>query len=94
MPSAYALPDLFRALRDGDGPWYRRTFSAMMRYLGRTPSGLTPSAMPERDVPGWVLNLSFNSLKIKYLLTVVRNSLQLKYYRTPSTPRTGVLGVR
>ena len=21
MPSAYALPDLFRALRDGDGPW-------------------------------------------------------------------------
>jgi hypothetical protein len=24
MSSAYALPDLFRALRDGDGPGYRR----------------------------------------------------------------------
>ena len=45
MPSAYALPDLFRALRHGDGPWYRRTFSAMMRYLGRNAK----RAHPKRD---------------------------------------------
>lgn len=45
MPSAYALPDLFRALRHGDGPWYRRTFSAMMRYLGRNAK----QAHPKRD---------------------------------------------
>lgn len=45
MPSAYALPDLFRALRHGDGPWYRRVFSAMMRYLGRNAK----RAHPKRD---------------------------------------------
>ena len=45
MPSAYALPDLFRALRDGDGPWYRRAFSAMMRYLGPNAK----RAHPKRD---------------------------------------------
>ena len=45
MPSAYALPDLFRALRHGDGPWYRRTFSAMRRYLGRNAK----QAHPKRD---------------------------------------------
>jgi hypothetical protein len=45
MPSAYALPDLFRALRDGDGPGYRRAFSAMMRYLGRNAK----RAHPKRD---------------------------------------------
>lgn len=45
MPSAYALPDLVRALRDGDGPWYRRAFSAMMRYLGRNAK----RAHPKRD---------------------------------------------
>jgi hypothetical protein len=45
MPSAYALPDLFRALRHGDGPWYRRTFSAMRRYLGRNAK----RAHPKRD---------------------------------------------
>jgi hypothetical protein len=45
MPSAYALPDLFRALRDGDGPWYRRAFSAMRHYLGRNAK----RAHPKRD---------------------------------------------
>jgi hypothetical protein len=34
MSSAYALPDLFRSLRYGDGPWYRRAFKAMISYLG------------------------------------------------------------
>ena len=34
MPSAYALPELFRALRYGDGPLYRGAFKAMIRYLG------------------------------------------------------------
>jgi hypothetical protein len=37
--------------------------------------------MPEPDVPGWSSNLSFNSLKIKCLLTVARNPLPLNYLR-------------
>jgi hypothetical protein len=45
MPSAYALPELFRALRHGDGPGYRRAFNAMMRYLGRNAK----RAHPQRD---------------------------------------------
>jgi hypothetical protein len=45
MPSAYALPELFRALRDGDGPWYRRAFKAMIRYLGKNAK----RAHPKRD---------------------------------------------
>ena len=45
MPSAYALPDLFRALRHGDGPWYRRAFEAMIAYLGKNAK----RAHPERD---------------------------------------------
>jgi Transposase DDE domain len=45
MSSAYALPDVFRALRHGDGPWYRRAFSAMMCYLGRNAK----RAHPKRD---------------------------------------------
>jgi Transposase DDE domain len=55
MHAAYALPELLRALRDGDGPWYRRAFRAMMRYLGRNASDLTPNGMSERDAPGWDL---------------------------------------
>jgi hypothetical protein len=34
MPSAYDLPELFQALRYGDGPWYRRAFEVMIPYLG------------------------------------------------------------
>ena len=45
MPSAYQLPELFRALRDGDGPWYRRAFEAMMTYLGTNAK----RAHPKRD---------------------------------------------
>src|SRR5438445_412567 len=45
MPSAYDLPELFRALRHGDGPWYRRAFKAMLHYLGRNAK----RAHPERD---------------------------------------------
>jgi len=45
MPSAYDLPELFRALRHGDGPWYRRAFKAMIHYLGRNAK----RAHPERD---------------------------------------------
>ena len=45
MPSAYALPELLRALRHGDGPWYRRAFKAMIHYLGRNAK----RAHPERD---------------------------------------------
>jgi len=45
MPSAYALPDLFRALRYGNGPWYRRAFSAMMYYLRKNAR----RAHPKRD---------------------------------------------
>jgi hypothetical protein len=45
MPSAYDFPELFRALRDGDGPWYRRAFKAMIEYLGKNAN----RAHPERD---------------------------------------------
>jgi Transposase DDE domain len=45
MPSGYKLPDLFEALRDGDGPWYRRAFEAMIAYLGKNAK----RAHPKRD---------------------------------------------
>jgi Transposase DDE domain len=45
MPSAYDLPELFRALRYGDGPWYRHAFKAMIRYLGKNAK----QAHPKRD---------------------------------------------
>ena len=45
MPSAYELPQLFRTLREGDGPVYRRAFKAMIRYLGTNDK----RAHPERD---------------------------------------------
>jgi hypothetical protein len=44
-PSAYDLPELFRALRYGAGPWYRRAFKAMIDYLGKNAR----RAHPERD---------------------------------------------
>jgi len=34
MAPADVLPELFRSLCDGDGPWYRHAFKAMIRYLG------------------------------------------------------------
>lgn len=45
MPSAYELPELFRSLRYGDGPWYRRAFESMIAYLGNNAK----RAHPERD---------------------------------------------
>ena len=45
MASAYALPELFQAVRYGDGPWYRRAFKAMMAYLGDNAK----RAHPKRD---------------------------------------------
>lgn len=45
MPPAYALPELFRALRNGDGLWYRRAFEAMIAYLGKNAK----RAHPKRD---------------------------------------------
>ena len=45
MPSAYELPALFRALRYGDGLWYRLAFEAMIEYLGNNAK----RAHPERD---------------------------------------------
>ena len=45
MSAAYALPELFRSLRHGDGPWYRRAFKAMIRYLGINAK----RAHPKRD---------------------------------------------
>lgn len=47
MPSGYKLPDLFEALREGDGPWYRRALEAMIRDLGTNAK----RAHPKRDVP-------------------------------------------
>jgi hypothetical protein len=46
MMPAYVLPELFRSLRHGDGPWFRRAFKAMMRYLGNNAK----RAHPKRDV--------------------------------------------
>jgi hypothetical protein len=45
MPSTYDFPGLFRALRSGDGPWYRRAFKAMIHYLGSNAR----RAHPQRD---------------------------------------------
>jgi hypothetical protein len=45
MPSAYGLPELFRALGSGDGPWYRRAFESMIAYLGNNAK----RAHPKRD---------------------------------------------
>jgi hypothetical protein len=45
MSPAYVLPELFRSLCDGDGPWYRRAFKAMIRYLGSNAK----RAHPKRD---------------------------------------------
>jgi Transposase DDE domain len=45
MPSAYELPELFRSLCYGDGPWYRRAFESMIAYLGKNAK----RAHPERD---------------------------------------------
>jgi hypothetical protein len=45
MMPAYVLPELFRALRSGIGPWYRRAFEAMIRYLGSNAK----RAHPQRD---------------------------------------------
>lgn len=45
MNPAYVLPELFRSLRQGDGPWYRRAFKAMIRYLG----GNAKRAHPNRE---------------------------------------------
>jgi hypothetical protein len=45
MPSAYELPELFRSLRHGDGPWYRLAFDAMIAYLGKNAK----RAHPKRD---------------------------------------------
>ena len=45
MPSAYDLPELFRSLRYGDGPWYRQAFESMIEYLGKNAK----RAHPERD---------------------------------------------
>ena len=55
MPSAYDLPELFRALRYGDGPWYRRVFKAMIRYLGKKKcqTGSSQARRPNRTLSTW-----------------------------------------
>jgi hypothetical protein len=45
MSPAYVLPELFRALRHGNGPWFRRAFEAVIRYLGANAK----RAHPRRD---------------------------------------------
>jgi len=45
MPSAYGLPERFKALRHGDGPGYRRAFESMVEYLGNNAK----RAHPKRD---------------------------------------------
>ena len=58
MPSAYDLPELFRALRYGDGPWYRHAFSSMIAYLGKNAK----RAHPKRDSRTGRSLLGLNSL--------------------------------
>jgi hypothetical protein len=58
MPSAYALPDVFRALRHGDGPWYHRAFGAMMCYLGKNAT----RAHPKRDAQKGRAQLGLKSI--------------------------------
>ena len=43
MPSTYKLPELFRALRYGDGPGYRGAFAAMIEYLRTNAKRAHPS---------------------------------------------------
>ena len=45
MSPAYVLPVLFRALRLGDGLWFRRAFEAIIQYLGANAK----RAHPRRD---------------------------------------------
>ena len=45
MTPASVLPEFWRALCSGAGPWYRRAFAAMIRYLGRNAK----RAHPQRD---------------------------------------------
>ncbi len=45
MSPAYVLPELFRALRHGDGLWFRRAFEAIIQYLGANAK----RAHPRRD---------------------------------------------
>ena len=45
MSPAYVLPELFRALRHGDGPWFRQAFEEIIRYLGANAR----RAHPRRD---------------------------------------------
>ena len=45
MIPAYVLPELFRALRRGRGPWLRRAFADVIRYLGANAK----RAHPKRD---------------------------------------------
>ena len=45
MSPAYVFPELFRALRHGDGAWFRRVFEALIRYLGANAK----RAHPRRD---------------------------------------------
>jgi hypothetical protein len=45
MNPAYVLPELFRALRHGEGPGFYRAFEELIRYLGRNAR----RAHPKRD---------------------------------------------
>lgn len=45
MSPAYVFPELFRALRHGDGPWFLRAFEALIRSLGANAK----RAHPRRD---------------------------------------------
>jgi hypothetical protein len=45
LSPAYVFSEVFRALRHGAGPWFRRAFEAMIRYLGSNAK----RAHPQRD---------------------------------------------
>ena len=70
MPSGYKLPDLFEALRYGNGSWSRHAFEAMITYLGKMQNGLILSVMLEPATLGLGLNRCSNSLITKSLRTL------------------------
>jgi hypothetical protein len=71
MSPAYVLPELFRSLRQGDGPWYRRAFKAMIRYLG----GNAKRAHPNRDARTGRAQLGLKPVFQLYDYKAIRNTV-------------------
>jgi len=71
MPSAYDLPKLFRALRYGNGPWYRRALPGDDPLPGRNAKRAHPERDAEQDALDWDFKRSSNFLINNRLQTIV-----------------------